>query len=71
MSKPHFPIGIDVGGTFTDFFFYDFASRRFETEKLLTDASEPEKSIIQGVVNGLSRLDRGGTISSQSFTAPH
>src|ERR1051325_6902479 len=65
MTKPQISIGIDVGGTFTDFFFYDLASGRFETEKLLTDASEPEKSIVQGVRNGLSRLgSRGADIQS-------
>ena len=56
MSKPQLSIGIDVGGTFTDFFFYDFSSGRLETEKLLTSTSEPEKSIVEGIRNGLNRL---------------
>jgi N-methylhydantoinase A len=60
MSKPQLSIGIDVGGTFTDFFFYDFSSGRVETEKLLTSASEPEKSIVEGIRNGLNRLGAGG-----------
>jgi N-methylhydantoinase A/oxoprolinase/acetone carboxylase beta subunit len=56
MGKPQLSIGVDVGGTFTDFFFYDFSSGRVETEKLLTSASEPEKSIVEGIRNGLNRL---------------
>jgi N-methylhydantoinase A len=65
MSEPQLSIGIDVGGTFTDFFFYDFPSRRVETGKLLTSASEPEKSIVEGIRNGLDRLGaRGEDIQS-------
>jgi len=60
MSKPQLSIGIDVGGTFTDFFFYDCSSGRVETEKLLTSASEPEKSIVEGIRTGLNRLDSLG-----------
>src|SRR5262250_1860896 len=65
MSKSQLLIGIDVGGTFTDFFFYDFFSRRTETEKLLTNPSAPEKSIVEGIRNGLNRLGaRGQDIQS-------
>ena len=60
MGKPQLSIGVDVGGTFTDFFFYDFSSGRVETEKLLTSASEPEKSIVEGIRNGLNRLRSTG-----------
>src|ERR1700751_88720 len=60
MSEPQLSIGIDVGGTFTDFFFYDFSSRRVETGKLLTSSSEPEKSIVEGIRSGLNRLGACG-----------
>jgi N-methylhydantoinase A len=60
VSTAQISIGIDVGGTFTDFFFYDFSSGRLETEKLLTSASEPEKNIVEGILNGLKRLEAGG-----------
>ena len=60
MSKAQISIGVDVGGTFTDFFFYDFSCGRFETEKLLTSASEPEKGIVEGIHTGLTRLGSGG-----------
>ena len=65
MSKAQLSIGIDVGGTFTDFFFYDSSSGRVETEKLLTSTAEPEKSIVEGIRNGLNRLGaRGEDIQS-------
>jgi N-methylhydantoinase A/oxoprolinase/acetone carboxylase beta subunit len=65
MSRCQLTIGVDVGGTFTDFFFYDLVSGRIETEKLLTNASEPEKSIVEGIRNGLNRLAaRGSDIQS-------
>src|SRR5499425_2190316 len=61
MSQVQLSIGVDVGGTFTDFFFYDFSSRRVATEKLLTNVSAPEKSIVEGIRRGLDRLgSRGG-----------
>jgi N-methylhydantoinase A len=60
MGKRQLSIGIDVGGTFTDFFFYDSSSGGVETEKLLTNASEPEKSIVEGIRNGLNRLGASG-----------
>jgi N-methylhydantoinase A/oxoprolinase/acetone carboxylase beta subunit len=56
MNKPQLTVGVDVGGTFTDFFFYDVASGRTETEKLLTNAVEPEKTIVDGIRNGLNRF---------------
>src|SRR6185436_4130787 len=60
MNTPQLSVGIDVGGTFTDFFFYDAASGRTETEKLLTNASEPEKTIVDGIRKGLNRFEGGG-----------
>lgn len=60
MSRPQLSIGVDVGGTFTDFFFCDFSSGRFETEKLLTSSTEPEKNIVEGLRRGLLRLGCDG-----------
>jgi len=65
MNNAQLSIGIDVGGTFTDFFFYDFSSRRAATEKLLTNIFEPEKSIVEGIRRGLDLLgSRGADIQS-------
>ena len=53
-------IGVDVGGTFTDFFFYDFATDRLSADKILTDAGAPEKTIVEGIRRGLARLSGNG-----------
>jgi len=60
MSNAQLSIGVDVGGTFTDFFFYDLASGRIETEKVLTSTPDPEKNIVQGIRLGLERLGATG-----------
>jgi len=47
-------IGIDVGGTFTDFVLLDDASGRIETWKCLTTPRDPSEAIEQGI-GALSR----------------
>jgi len=46
-------IGIDIGGTFTDFVVYDQDTRRLETFKLISTPKNPA----QAVLNGLRRID--------------
>ncbi|MFC3072071.1 hydantoinase/oxoprolinase family protein [Shinella pollutisoli] len=46
-------IGIDIGGTFTDFVFYDAATGTIENWKNLTTPAEP----IEGVLQGLSQVE--------------
>src|SRR5512135_3160814 len=52
-------IGIDIGGTFTDFVIYDPASRNLETLKVLSTPSDPG----QAVLDGLERLGVLGVAS--------
>ena len=53
-------IGVDVGGTFTDFLFYDFATDHLSANKILTDAGAPDKTILEGIRRGLARLSGSG-----------
>ena len=46
-------LGIDIGGTFTDFSLVDAISGEVKVEKMLTSSSAPEKTVILGV-DGLS-----------------
>lgn len=52
-------IGIDIGGTFTDFVSYDSATGRIENWKNLTTPAEP----IAGVMEGLGRMDNLGAVT--------
>lgn len=42
-------IGIDIGGTFTDFVIHDTLNGRITTYKLLTDTTNPAKTVLQGL----------------------
>ncbi len=42
-------IGIDIGGTFTDFALFDDARREIVTHKALTTPAEPERAVLDGV----------------------
>jgi N-methylhydantoinase A len=51
-------VGIDIGGTFTDFVSYDQATGRIETWKNLTSPEEP----IEGVLEGLGKVPDLGDV---------
>ncbi|HWI77968.1 MAG TPA: hydantoinase/oxoprolinase family protein [Ramlibacter sp.] len=55
-----FRVGIDIGGTFTDFVLEDIASGRVRLGKLLTTPSDPS----DGVVQGLKRLLGEGRVAA-------
>ncbi len=42
-------VGIDIGGTFTDFVTYDPLSGRLETFKLLSTPSDPSQAVLEGL----------------------
>ncbi|MCO6451099.1 MAG: hydantoinase/oxoprolinase family protein [Caldilineales bacterium] len=42
-------IGIDIGGTFTDFVYYDETSGQFRTFKLLSTPAAPEQAVLAGL----------------------
>jgi N-methylhydantoinase A len=46
-----FAVGVDIGGTFTDFVAYDYESLRFSSEKILTTPEHPAEAVIQGLTN--------------------
>ncbi|MCC7425827.1 MAG: hydantoinase/oxoprolinase family protein [Alphaproteobacteria bacterium] len=47
--EPTVRIGVDVGGTFTDFVLFDEKSGRVHTGKRLTTPQDPSEAIIEGV----------------------
>src|SRR5579872_3817656 len=48
-------VGIDVGGTFTDFVAYDPKGSILYSEKILTTTNRPADAVIQGIDNLRSR----------------
>ena len=44
-----FRLGVDIGGTFTDFTLVDDSSRDVATEKRLTTPDDPSRAVIEGV----------------------
>jgi N-methylhydantoinase A/oxoprolinase/acetone carboxylase beta subunit len=52
-------LGVDIGGTFTDFVLLDTATRRIWTEKLLTDAARPDSVVLQGTARLLQKCRMG------------
>ncbi len=48
-AKSPLRIGIDIGGTFTDFVTYDPATQRIESFKLLSTPSDPAEAVLRGL----------------------
>src|SRR5215218_8582591 len=51
-------IGVDIGGTFTDFLLFDEASGRFELGKTLTTPAEPASAVRAGLVDLLANAGK-------------
>ena len=51
-------IGIDIGGTFTDFALFDADARSLAIHKQLTTPDDPSRAVIEGVTTLLA--DNGG-----------
>ena len=49
MTSPLLRIGIDIGGTFTDFVVFDPATRHIQTFKLLSTPSDPAMAVLHGL----------------------
>ncbi|UCD98009.1 MAG: hydantoinase/oxoprolinase family protein [Chloroflexota bacterium] len=54
-------IGVDIGGTFTDFVTFDPISGHISTFKLLSTPSDPSKAVVDGIQLIISELPRKNT----------
>src|SRR5580704_621895 len=50
MSVATYRVGLDIGGTFTDFVLYDAARRRIALHKCLTTPHDPSVAALQGLI---------------------
>jgi N-methylhydantoinase A len=64
-------IGIDIGGTFTDFVIYDPENRTITTFKLLSDNKNPAKTIIHGLKKIIgdqpAQIIHGSTVATNAL----
>ena len=64
-------IGIDIGGTFTDFVIYDPEDDKIITFKLLSDTSNPANTVLQGinqVIGGKhAQIIHGSTVATNAL----
>ena len=61
-------LGVDTGGTFTDFILFDDASRSIHIHKVLSTPDAPERAILQGI-DDLARID--ADLNSSDLTVIH
>lgn len=64
-------LGVDVGGTFTDFFLVDHATGATRTHKVATTPDDPSRAIIEGLgaiaPGGLAFLAHGTTVATNAL----
>ncbi len=58
-------VGIDTGGTFTDFIFWDGSSWR--TEKVRSTPADPSEAILEGLGAGGSEIVHGSTVATNAL----
>ena len=51
----HYRLGVDIGGTFTDFALFDGNGSRIAVHKCLTTPADPSVAVLEGVANLLER----------------
>jgi N-methylhydantoinase A len=74
-------IGVDIGGTFTDFALHDGANARLAIHKQLTTPSDPSRAVIEGVrtlaagntiaVSDIKEIVHGTTLVTNSVIERH
>jgi len=56
-------IGIDIGGTFTDFVFLNQSTGQFSTFKILSTPQAPEQAVLSGLAQNLKLINHKSTFS--------
>ncbi|MEZ5738101.1 MAG: hydantoinase/oxoprolinase N-terminal domain-containing protein [Burkholderiaceae bacterium] len=48
-AEHRYRIGVDIGGTFTDFVLLDLATGALHNEKCLTTPDDPSRAVLEGI----------------------
>ena len=64
-------VGIDIGGTFTDFVLLDASKKKLVLHKSLTTPSDPSRGAMLGIEALLEKSNIELWRSSRWFTGPH
>ena len=56
-------IGVDIGGTFTDFIFYDETGKSVTIDKIPTTPSDPEIAVLDVVKRNLNKENGSENLS--------
>jgi N-methylhydantoinase A len=69
VSTPSLRIGIDIGGTFTDFVIHNPQTGNLKTFKLPTTPSDPAKAVLDGLkeLAGSYRIIHGSTVATNAL----
>ncbi|MBM3599558.1 MAG: hydantoinase/oxoprolinase family protein [Alphaproteobacteria bacterium] len=73
MTRPSIVVGVDVGGTFTDLFFYDEASGALGTRKVPSTRSDQSVGFLDGIAAGghpfpaLAAVVHGTTVGTNAL----
>jgi N-methylhydantoinase A len=72
MSAPGVTVGVDVGGTFTDFFWFDAAARRFATAKAPSHRGDEAVGFLEGLrrlgsIPNLGSIVHGTTVGTNAL----
>ncbi|GAB4188208.1 MAG: hydantoinase/oxoprolinase family protein [Thalassobaculales bacterium] len=62
MSSPSYVIGVDVGGTFTDLFFYDQASGRSAVAKVPSTRGDQAVGFMEGIARQVAEMAEVATV---------
>ena len=67
MYNPEMRVGVDTGGTFTDFVFWDGSRRR--THKVRSTPDDPARAILRGLgeATGVRELVHGSTVATNAL----
>lgn len=69
MAETIVTVGIDIGGTFTDFWVFD--GQKIRQHKVLSTPGNPEKAVLQGLkeleILQLALIIHGSTIATNAF----